>query len=112
MAAIIERLRRDGVRLKSYREEWLDAATPGVAELLTAILSWVAAQERERIRERVKAGLARAKRHGTKTGRPIGRPRIAVSPERARSAIQGLGSIRRAARQLGVSDRSLRRLLS
>src|SRR5207244_10194054 len=29
-AAIIERLRRDGVRLKSYREDWLDTATPGV----------------------------------------------------------------------------------
>src|SRR5438552_18418019 len=58
-AAILAKLRRAGVSLKSYREAWLDTATPGVAELLTAILSWVAQQERERVRDRVRAGLAR-----------------------------------------------------
>ena len=110
-AAILERLRRDGVRLKSYREEWLDTAAPGVAELMTAIFSWVAAQERARIAERVRAGLERAKRHGTRSGKAIGRPRIAVSRDRARSAVDRLGSIRKAAERLGVSDRSLRRLL-
>jgi DNA invertase Pin-like site-specific DNA recombinase len=36
--------------------------------------------EREQIVERVRAGLATAKRNGTKSGRPIGRPRV-VPPE-------------------------------
>jgi DNA invertase Pin-like site-specific DNA recombinase len=111
-AAIIERLRRDGVRLKSYREEWLDTATPGVAELLTAILSWVAAQERERIRERVRAGLVRAKRHGTRSGRAIGRPGIVLDLARAKKALAKAGSLRAAAKLLQCSDRTLRRRLS
>jgi DNA invertase Pin-like site-specific DNA recombinase len=61
-AGILARLKRSGVGLKSYREDWLDTAAPGVGELLTAVFSWVAQQERDRIRERVRAGLARAKR--------------------------------------------------
>lgn len=55
------------------------------------------------IRERINAGLARARKHGTKSGKPIGRPRI---PGKTLAAIhaaraQGRG-IKRIARDLGV----------
>src|SRR5207302_4111259 len=105
------RLRRDGVRFKSYREDWLDTGTPGVGELLTAILSWVAQQERARIVERVRAGLERAKRHGTRSGRSIGRPAVALDVTRAEHAVKKAGSVRAAAKVLRVSERTLRRRL-
>jgi DNA invertase Pin-like site-specific DNA recombinase len=37
--------------------------------------------ERSLIQERVRAGLRRAKRHGTKSCKPIGRPRVTVETE-------------------------------
>ena len=37
--------------------------------------------ERSLIRERVMAGLARARKHGTKSGRPCGRPKIDPATE-------------------------------
>ena len=41
-----------------------------MSELLVAIFAWVAKMERQRLCERVKAGLVRAKAKGTKLGRP------------------------------------------
>ena len=56
--------------LKSMQEGWLDTSNEGVAELLLAIFAWVAQQERIKISERTKAGLARVKATGKKLGRP------------------------------------------
>src|SRR5262249_29611463 len=93
------------------REPWLDTSTPSIAELLMAVFAWVAQQERERIRERVRAGLERAKRRGTKSGKAIGRPRLGVDAERARLAVTKAGSIRKAAALLGCDERTLRNRL-
>lgn len=49
-----------GVTVVSVREPWLDTAGP-VRELLVAIFSWVAQQERARLIERTKAGIAVAR---------------------------------------------------
>lgn len=68
----LERLKRSGVAIKSMQESWLDTRDKGFSELLLAIFSWVAAQERQRISERVKAGLERIKREGKRLGRPKG----------------------------------------
>ena len=68
----LERLKRNGVALKSLQESWLDTRDDGLGQLLLAIFSWVAQQERKRIVERTKAGLERAKRQGKKLGRPVG----------------------------------------
>jgi DNA invertase Pin-like site-specific DNA recombinase len=111
-AGILDRLRRSGVALKSYKEPWLDTAAPGVGELLTAVFSWVAQQERERIRERVRAGLARARKRGTKTGRAIGRPIVHVDVEHARRVVAQAGSVRLAARRLRMSATTLARRLA
>jgi putative DNA-invertase from lambdoid prophage Rac len=67
-------LDRAGVKLLSLREPWLDARG-SVRDLLLAIFSWVAAQELCRLVERTRAGIERARTKGTRTGRPIGRPR-------------------------------------
>lgn len=63
------RLDRAGVRIVSAQEPWLDTRGP-VRELLVAIFSWVAEQERSRMIERTKAGLERARAAGKKIGRP------------------------------------------
>ena len=65
----LEQLKQHNVALKSLQESWLDTSDEGVGELLIAIFSWVAKQEKQRISERTKAGLARSKK---KAGRPKG----------------------------------------
>ena len=68
----LERLKRNGVSIKSLQESWLDTRDEGLGQLLIAIFSWVAQQERKRMVERTMAGLDRAKRQGKKLGRPAG----------------------------------------
>lgn len=70
--AYLESLKRSHTSLKSLQEGWLDTADEGMGQLLLAVFSWVAKQERERISERTKAGLIRAKNNGKHLGRPAG----------------------------------------
>jgi len=68
----LERLKRNGIAIKSLQESWLDTRDEGLGQLLLAIFSWMAQQERKRIVERTKAGLERAKREGKTLGRRYG----------------------------------------
>lgn len=67
----LEELAKSRVVLKSLQECWLDTSD-GMGQLLIAIFSWIAKQEREKISERTKAGLIRAKTNGSILGRRIG----------------------------------------
>ncbi|MRI90260.1 recombinase family protein [Aggregicoccus sp. 17bor-14] len=58
-----------GVPVMSVREPRLDTTGP-VRSLLVAIFGWVAEQERTRLIERTRAGLARARAQGKRLGRP------------------------------------------
>ena len=60
----LKHLKNHRVSLKSLKEPWLDTSDTGMGELLIAIFSWVAQQERQRISERTKAGLVNAKNVG------------------------------------------------
>jgi len=71
--AYLETLKRANVGLKSLKEGWLDTTSGGMGDLLVAIFSWVAQQERKRISERTKAGLKVAKANGKILGRPVGK---------------------------------------
>ena len=90
----IEELNAAGVSFVSMGEN-IDTASP-TGRLLLGIMGSFAAFERERIRERIHAGLARARRQGQKLGRK--RQRIAL---RDLQGVAGL-SVREAARVLGV----------
>ncbi len=57
-----------GIKVVSVREPWMDTAGP-VRELLIAIFSWAAQQERARLIERTKAGIAVARAGGKPWGR-------------------------------------------
>jgi putative DNA-invertase from lambdoid prophage Rac len=68
------------------------------------IIAAMAELERDVIRERTTAGLEYARQHGTKSGKPIGRP-TAVFPRDQVRQLHGEGlSGREIARRLGVGD--------
>jgi len=60
-----------GVKVVSLNEGWTDTTGP-MAELLYAVCAWATEFESTRKSERVKAGLARAVKSGSKLGRPKG----------------------------------------
>jgi DNA invertase Pin-like site-specific DNA recombinase len=67
----IKQLKDRGVWLKSMTESWLDTSQEGITEIIMAIMSWVASEERKKISERTIAGIRRRKALGTwKGGRP------------------------------------------
>jgi DNA invertase Pin-like site-specific DNA recombinase len=71
-------------------------------------MAWVSGFERQRLVERTKAGLERARRQGKKLGRPRLSPfKLAAA---AQSAASGL-SQRGAARKWGISEAALRAYL-
>jgi DNA invertase Pin-like site-specific DNA recombinase len=101
-------LDRLGVQVLSVREPWLDSGGP-VRPLLVAIFGWVAEQERERLIERTKAGLTRAKAQGKRLGRPRA-SQVLLSA--AADLVRAGQPVRRAARLKGVKPTTLRRFLA
>jgi DNA invertase Pin-like site-specific DNA recombinase len=99
-------LDRLGVEVVSVREPWLDMGGP-IRELLIAIFSWVAQEERRQIASRCRAGQERARRQG----KHVGRPRAEVDLNRASELRRRGLSVRKAAEQLGVSASVLHRAL-
>jgi DNA invertase Pin-like site-specific DNA recombinase len=81
LVSFLGELRAKGVDLFLLRQG-LDTSTPA-GRAMFQMLGVFAEFEAAMIRERVKAGIARAKRNGTKSGRPIGRPRIDREREKA-----------------------------
>ena len=104
-------LDRIGVEVVSVRETWLATQGP-TRNLLVGVFSWVAEQERAQLVERTKAGLRRAARHGTRSGKRVGRPIVHVDVEMAREiAARHGGSVRAASREMGVALGTLQRAL-
>lgn len=73
----LNRLSSYGVDWYSYKEEYLRSVGM-FKDAVIAILACIAKQERIRLVERVQAGLDRAKREGTKSGKAIGRPKTII----------------------------------
>jgi DNA invertase Pin-like site-specific DNA recombinase len=94
----LRRLSDAGVKFKSYTEQYIDSL--GVfGEAIIGVLAAVAAQERIRISERTKAGLARTRAQGTRLGRPV----KSVDLKRLRRLRARGETLRSIARKLGVS---------
>ena len=101
-----------GITFKSLREQF-DTGT-AVGRLLLTLLAAVAEFELELIRERVKAGMDRARRQGKR----IGRPRVTDGrgfKRRFGAVFERLSagdiSRRRAAQELGIGYATLKRLI-
>jgi len=74
----IQRLRERSIGIKSFTESWLDTSKDNpMGELVLAIMSWAAAEERRKISERTKAGIAQRRAIGQWHG---GRPKKKVPP--------------------------------
>ncbi len=103
----LNRLESHGVGFRSFTEPYFDSC--GVfKDAVIAIIATLAKQERVKRSERTKAGLARVKA----AGKALGRPRLSVrASEVARLRNTGLSG-RAIARQLGISEGTVRRLAS
>ena len=113
-ANTLERLRGWGVGLRSYQEPWLDTTSP-FGEALYYITVAYAQLERGILRERVRAGMERARREGRRLGRPpvTLKPNVQRDWAMVRRRIDsGEISRREAARLLRISEQSVRRLLA
>jgi putative DNA-invertase from lambdoid prophage Rac len=112
-ATTLERLRTWGIGLRSYSEPWLDTTSP-FGEALYYITVAYAQLERGILRERVKAGMARAKAQGHRIGRPRVmdrkgfKGRFGVVLERL---TRGQVSHCQAAKELGIGYATLKRLI-
>ncbi len=111
-ATTLERLRTWGVGLRSYSEPWLDTTSP-FGEALYYITVAYAQLERGILRERVKAGMERARKQGHR----IGRPRVTDRPgfnRRFGDILERLSdgdiSRSRAAKDLRIGYATLKRL--
>jgi DNA invertase Pin-like site-specific DNA recombinase len=95
-------------------QQGLDTTTPA-GKALFQMLGVFAEFERAIIQERVRAGLAQAAEHGTKSGKPIGRPPVTAETERAirrmRTKHPEMGKVRMA-KQLGVGVGTVSRVLA
>ncbi|MDY6833406.1 MAG: recombinase family protein [Chloroflexota bacterium] len=112
-ATTLERLRAWGIGLRSYSEPWLDTTSP-FGEALYYITVAYAQLEREVLRERIKAGMDRARRKGQRIGRPRVTERKGFQKEfELMLPVLGRGEIshRKAAKELGIGFATLKRLL-
>jgi putative DNA-invertase from lambdoid prophage Rac len=101
LITLLDELQALGVAFVSLAEG-IDATTPA-GKLQMHILGAIAEFERERIRERVLAGLQRARAQGRRLGRPLARP-----PIDGLRRVAGL-PVQVAAERLGVSRSTVKR---
>lgn len=103
----IKKLTGYGVQFESLTEAHFRTTGPA-GELMIAIAAWIAKQERSRISERTKAGLAIARAKGAQLGR---RWKV-FDRDRARRLRKAGSSWREIARDLGVGQSTIRSALS
>lgn len=102
-------LQAKGVDLFLLRQG-LDTSTPS-GRCMFQMLGVFAEFEAAMIRERVRTGVARAKRKGTKSGKPIGRPKL--DPKRESAVRKALGSgagILKVAKALSIGTGTVARI--
>jgi DNA invertase Pin-like site-specific DNA recombinase len=87
-----------------------DQSNPS-ATLLLHLMAAFAQFEREMIRERVTAGMARAKKYGTRSGKPIGSPPVVFRRDRLFELHAQGSSVRKIACELKISPSMVQKVL-
>lgn len=100
----LRRLEQAGVGFRSFTEQYLNS-TGIMKDVLLALLATMAKQEKLRIGERTRAGLAVARSRGVR----LGRPGVPVDVRRVRQLVRDGLSGRAIARKLNVPQRTIRR---
>lgn len=108
---MLDELQARSVRVKSLREG-LDYSTP-MGKAMAIMTAMFAQLEHDRIKERIREGVKRAKEGGTRSGKPIGRPRVLTMEKKiaARRMKESSESVAKIARELHMSASSVRRAL-
>ena len=106
LVTALEEFEALGIRWVSHQEN-IDTTTPS-GRVLFSVIGAMAAFERDIARERINAGLRRARDRGVK----LGRPRVVVDVTRARSLREQGYSYRAIAAELGVSVGKVHQCLS
>src|SRR5215471_770130 len=102
----IKVLRSYGIQYISYSEPHFRTTGPA-GELMIAVAAWIAEQEHQRISERTKAGLAKARRQG----RIGGRRRLVIDYDRIAELDESGLTMREIASEMGVSPAFICRVL-
>jgi DNA invertase Pin-like site-specific DNA recombinase len=102
LLTISEECRSLSVDLVSLKQNF-DTTLPA-GPLIFQVLGAVAEFEREMLRERVRAGMAQARRAGKNVGRPIKRNLLAGEIEKMKSLRSNGASIRHLATEFGTSQ--------
>ena len=112
LVAFLSEIHAVGVELYLH-QQGLDTTTPA-GRAMFQIMGVFAEFERAIIRERVIAGMARAKEKGTKSGKPIGRPQIDQRTKAAVKAAYSAGgvSIRTLAKTFRLGPETARRIVN
>jgi DNA invertase Pin-like site-specific DNA recombinase len=111
LVGFLQELHATGVDLYLH-QQGLNTTTPAGAALF-GMMGVFAEFEKAMIQERIKAGLARARAKGTRSGRAIGRPVVGAEIEEVihRLRAQGLGMIK-IAKQAGCGVSVVQRVLA
>ena len=111
LLSALNEFRTLGIDFFSYSEN-IDTST-AMGEMIFTIFAALAQFERALIVERVNAGMAHAKKHGTKSGKPIGRPVAQLFDEARAASLREKGvSWRGIGKALGVPQTTIRRRLN
>jgi DNA invertase Pin-like site-specific DNA recombinase len=106
---LLQQLAGWGVAYRSLQESYLDSLGP-FSDVVVSLLASIAKLEREKIRERTLAGLARARKQGRIGGRPRAEEDSKLL-DKVRSLREAGKSIREIAGQLGKSPTTILRLV-
>ncbi len=99
---LLELFRVYNVQFVSIKES-LDTET-AMGRFFMTMIGAMSELERDTIRTRVKAGIAHAQAHGTRTGNRIGRPRLIFDRKLAEEMQRNGSSLRAISKSLGVSQ--------
>jgi len=102
-------LETDGYVIWSITEDWTHTSEPSMRSLLLTIFSWMNEQELKRLSARTKAGMDRVRKYGSKSGKPIGKPRKEPNPDTVKSLRDHGVSWKQIAQELGMETSTLYR---
>lgn len=108
----VQELRSLGVRFVAVTQGIDTDESNPTARLMLNLLAAFAEFERELIVERTRAGLQRARREGTRSGKSIGRPKLIVDRERIRTLNKAGHTTREIGEKLNISAASVCRILN
>ena len=93
-----------GISYRSYTEPYIDSTSP-FGDVVVAFAATIAKMERERLIERTRAGIERARRQGKK----LGKPRVIVDAERMLHLAREGRSLQQIGAKMGVSSATVMR---